>query len=131
MRNAIVSTPVPTNEPVHTYAPGSPEKASLKARLDEMLGEEVEVPLIIGGQEVRTGDTRPIVCPHDHQHVLGHFHQAGEEEVAQAVAAAAEAWEEWSETSWEVRASVLLRAADLLSGPWRDTVNAATMLNQS
>jgi 1-pyrroline-5-carboxylate dehydrogenase len=131
MSNAIVQTPVPVNEPVKTYGPGSPEKASLKKKLDAMLGERIEIPLVIGGREVRTGDTVEAVCPHDHGHVLATYHQAGEKEVAMAVEAAADAWREWSETPWQARASILLKAADLLAGPWRDTANAATMLNQS
>jgi 1-pyrroline-5-carboxylate dehydrogenase len=122
---------VPANEPVRAYAPGSPEKASLKRRLGEMLRETVEVPLIIGGREVRTGDTAQAVCPHDHGHVLATFHQAGAAEVAAAAEAAGRAWRDWAETPWETRASVLLRAAELLAGPWRDTLNGATMLNQS
>src|SRR5215213_8394700 len=131
MSNAIFPLATPVNEPVRAYAPGSPEKKSLKKRLEEMLREEIEIPLIIGGKEVRTGDTGQAVCPHDHQHVLATFHQAAAPEVEAAAAASKEAWRDWSETSWEERASVLLRAADLLAGPWRDTVNAATMLNQS
>src|SRR3954462_8382752 len=131
MSNAILPLAVPTNEPVRSYAPGSPEKKSLKKRLQEMSSEQIEIPLIIGGKEVRTGDVGQAVCPHDHQHVLATFHQAGAPEVEAAAAAAREAWKEWSETPWEERASVLLRAADLLAGPWRDTINAATMLNQS
>jgi 1-pyrroline-5-carboxylate dehydrogenase len=131
MSNAIFPLAVPVNEPVRSYAPGSPEKQSLKKRLEEMLSEKIEIPLIIGGKEVRTGDTAEAVCPHDHKHVLATFHQARAAEVEAAAKAAKEAWREWSETSWEERASVLLRAAELLAGPWRDTVNAATMLNQS
>lgn len=131
MLNGHVPIPPPVNEPVRSYAPGSPEKASLKKRLERMLAETVEVPLIIGGEEVRTGRTGTIVCPHDHAHRLGTYHQAGEEEVRRAVDAAREAWREWSEWPWEARAAVLLKAADLLAGPWRDTLNAATMLNQS
>jgi len=131
MPNAIPPTPFPVNEPLLDYAPGSAERRSLEKRLDEMLDERIEIPLVIGGREVRTGDTAEAVCPHDHGHVLATFHQAGEREVAMAAEAAAEAWEEWSETPWEARAAVLLKAADLLAGPWRDTVNAATMLNQS
>ncbi|HZX96948.1 MAG TPA: aldehyde dehydrogenase family protein, partial [Myxococcales bacterium] len=131
MSNAILPLAVPTNEPVRSYAPGSPEKKSLKKRLQEMSSEQIEIPLIIGGKEVRTGDVGQAVCPHDHQHVLATFHQAGAPEVEAAAKAAREAWHEWSATSWEERASVLLRAADLLAGPWRDTVNGATMLNQS
>jgi 1-pyrroline-5-carboxylate dehydrogenase len=131
MSNAIFPLAVPINEPVRSYAPGSPEKKSLKKRLDEMLSEEIEIPLLIGGKEVRTGNTAKAVCPHDHGHVLATYHQAGADEVAAAAAAAKAAWKEWSATSWEERASILLRAADLLAGPWRDTVNASTMLNQS
>src|SRR4051794_31351433 len=130
MSNAILPLAVPVNEPVRPYAPGSPEKKSLKQRLKEMQSEQIEIPLIIGGKEVRTGDTIQTVCPHDHRHVLATFHQAGAAEVEAAAKAAKEAWKDWSETSWEERAGILLRAADLLAGPWRDTVNAATMLNQ-
>jgi 1-pyrroline-5-carboxylate dehydrogenase len=129
--NAIFPLAVPANEPVRGYAPGSPEKSSLKRRLSEMLRETVDVPVIIGGREVRTGDTVQAVCPHDHGHVLATFYQAGPSEVEAAAAAAGKAWRDWSETSWDVRAAILMRAAELLAGPWRDTVNAATMLNQS
>ncbi|MDA8019386.1 MAG: L-glutamate gamma-semialdehyde dehydrogenase [Thermoanaerobaculia bacterium] len=131
MANGIFNAPVPVNEPVRAYAPGSPEKASLKSRLSQMLGERVEVPLILGGEEVRTGNTADIVCPHDHGHVLGTFHQAGEAEVQRAIEASRRAWITWSEMVWEDRAAIFLKAADLLAGPWRDTINAATMLNQS
>src|ERR1700710_2726077 len=131
MSNSIVPLAGPVNEPVRAYAPGSPEKKSLKQRLDAMLSEQIEIPLLIGGKEVRTGDVGQAVCPHDHGHVLATFHNAGAPEVEAAAAAAKAAWKEWSEASWEERASVLLRAADLLAGPWRDTVNAATMLGQS
>jgi 1-pyrroline-5-carboxylate dehydrogenase len=96
-----------------------------------MLGEKVEIPLIIGGEEVRTGDLGQCICPHDHGHVLATYHQAGPREVEKAIAASRAAWREWSELSWESRAAVLLKAAELLAGPWRDTLNAATMLNQS
>ena len=131
MSNAIFPLAVPVNETVRAYAPGSPERKSLKKRLDEMLSEEIEIPILVGGKEVRTGDTAKAVCPHDHGHVLATYHQAGAAEVAAAATAAKEAWKEWSETSWDERASILLRAADLLAGPWRETANAATMLNQS
>lgn len=131
MPNSIARLPEPTNEPIKSYAPGSPEKAELKARLASMLGEQVEIPLIIGGREVRTGNTSTAVCPHDHQHVLATVHQAGAAEVDAAVEASREAWREWSEMVWEARAAVFLKAADLLAGPWRSTINAATMLNQS
>ena len=131
MANGIVSVPPPVNDPIRSYAPGSPEKNSLKARITEMLSEEIEIPLIIGGEEVRTGNTAEAVCPHDHKHVLGVYHKAGEAEVKQAVIAAADAWKDWSEMPWEQRAAVMLKAAELLAGPWRDTLNAACMLNQS
>jgi 1-pyrroline-5-carboxylate dehydrogenase len=131
MSNAIYPLPAPANEPVRSYAPGSPEKKSLKKRLDELLSEEIEIPIVIGGREVFTGNTAKAVCPHDHKRVLATFHQAGAPEVAAAAAAAKAAWKEWSETSWEERASILLRAAELLAGPWRDTLNGATILNQS
>ncbi len=131
MPNGIVSTPQPVNEPIRAYAPGSPEKAALKAKIQEMLAEEIEIPLIIGGKEVRTGNTAKAVCPHDHRHTLGVYHKAGEQEVLQAIEAAGEAWKIWSEMPWEHRAAVMLKAAELLAGPWRDTINAACMLNQS
>jgi 1-pyrroline-5-carboxylate dehydrogenase len=131
MPNGIVPVPTPVNEPIRAYAPGSPEKASLKAKLEQMLVEEIEIPLIIGGEEVRTGKTAKAVCPHDHEHVLGVYHKAGEAEVARAIEASQAAWREWSEMPWEHRAAVMLKAAELLAGPWRDTLNAACMLNQS
>ncbi|MBI4540706.1 MAG: L-glutamate gamma-semialdehyde dehydrogenase [Gemmatimonadetes bacterium] len=131
MSSGIVPVPGPVNEPVRTYAPCSPEKASLKSRLSEMLKEEIEIPLVIGGREVRTGNTAKAVCPHDHGHVLATYHQAGPAEVEHAIAAALAAWKGWSTMDWEARAAVFLKAAELLSGPWRDTLNGACMLNQS
>jgi len=131
MSNAIFSLAPPSNEPVRSYAAGSAEKKSLKERLDEMMSEEIEIPVLIGGREVRTGSVATAVCPHDHKHVLARYHQAGAAEVEAAAKAAKEAWHDWSATSWEARAAVLLRAAELLAGPWRDTLNGATMLNQS
>jgi len=123
--------PVPRNEPVGGYAPGSPERKRLQARLAAMASETVDVPLIIGGEEIRTGNTKKMVMPHDHGHALGEFHQAGPDEVRMAIDAAEDARSEWEALPWTERAAVLLRAADLLEGPWRDTINAATMLNQS
>ena len=129
--HAIFRPPHPTNEPIHDYAPGSPERSSLQLRVDQMRSERIDVPLVIGGQDVRTGTTRPAVMPHDKEHVLADVHQGTAEHVEQAVAAAAKAWADWSRWPWEERAGVFLRAAELLSGPWRDTLNAATMLGQS
>jgi len=129
--NGIVRIPEPANEPIRDYAPGSPERASLKKRLDEMLTEEYDIPAIIGGKEVRSGNTLDVICPHDHGHKLGVCHQVSEDDVANAAKEARKAWEEWSVLPWEARAAVFLKAAELLAGPWRDTINAATMLGQS
>jgi 1-pyrroline-5-carboxylate dehydrogenase len=129
--HAIFRPPTPTNEPARDYAPGSPERAELRQRLGELEGERAELPCVIGGRDVRTGDTEPTVMPHRRRHVLADVHLASPEVVAQAVGAAGQAWHEWSRTPWEERAAVFLRAAELLSGPWRSTLNAATMLNQS
>jgi 1-pyrroline-5-carboxylate dehydrogenase len=119
------------NEPVKSYAPGSPERAELKARLKSMAAERIEIPLRIGGQDVRTGATVPAVMPHDHRHVLGEVHKASREHVEQAIAAARAAHAEWSSWAWEDRAAVILKAAELLATSWRATLNAATMLGQS
>ena len=123
--------PPPINEPIKTYAPGSPERASLKARLKTMAAETVDMPLIIGGKEIRTGDTATSVMPHDHKHVLGTYHRAAHTHVVQAIEAAAAARAEWSGWAFEDRAAVMLKAAELLTTTWRDTINAATMLGQS
>ncbi len=131
MANGLMRVPDPINEPIRTYAPGSPERASLKRRLHEMLAASIDIPLIIGGQAISTGRTTAAVCPHDHRHVLATAHQAGAAEVEHAVEAAREAWPMWSAMGWETRAAIFLKAAELLAGPWRDTLNAATMLNQS
>jgi 1-pyrroline-5-carboxylate dehydrogenase len=131
MTTGIFTLPDPYNEPVRDYAPGSPERASLKQRLAELDGQQIEIPMIIGGKEVRTGQTAKAVKPHAKEHVLAEFHKGGAEQVEQAIAAAREAHREWSNTPWEERAAVFLRAAELLTGPWRDTMNAATMLGQS
>lgn len=124
-------TPDPVNEPVKNYAAGSIERATLKAKLDEMASEQVEVPLIIGGKEIKTGDTAPMIMPHDTKHVLGVYHKATSEHVNMAIDAANKAKHEWMEMPWEERATVFLKAGDLLSTKLRDVVNAATMLNQS
>jgi 1-pyrroline-5-carboxylate dehydrogenase len=123
--------PTPLNEPVRSYAPGSPEKKALKARLKAMAGERADIPVIIGGEEIRTGETMKAVMPHDHSHVLAEWHKATPEHVERAIAAANAAHHEWANWSWEDRAAVFLKAAELLATTWRDTVNAATMLGQS
>ena len=131
MINAHINAPVPVNEPVLAYAPGSPEREELKAQLQACAGEQIEIPLVIGGRHVRTGDTAQAVMPHNHQHVLATFHKGNADTVAQAVAAAEAARPDWAALPWEARAAVFLRAAELLAGKYRQVVNAATMLNQS
>jgi 1-pyrroline-5-carboxylate dehydrogenase len=123
--------PKPVNEPVRTYAPGSPERAELKARLSTMASERIEIPIIIGGKEIRTGDLGRSVMPHAHRHVLAEYHKATPKHAEMAIAASREAWREWSNWPWEDRAAVLLKAAELLATTWRSTLNAATMLGQS
>jgi 1-pyrroline-5-carboxylate dehydrogenase len=123
--------PPPVNEPVKAYAPGSPERAELKARLKAMAGERIEIPLVIGGKQVRGTERAKAVMPHDHAHVLADWHKASKEHVAQAIEAAAAARREWASWPWEDRAAVFLRAAELLATSWRATLNAATMLGQS
>jgi 1-pyrroline-5-carboxylate dehydrogenase len=130
-RPGIFRPPPPRNEPVVGYEPGSPERAELQARLEEMAAEPLEIPVVVGGEEIRTGETFDAVMPHDKERVLAHVHKAGPGEVEKAIAASAEAWEDWHRLPWEERAAVFLRAAELLSGPWRSTLVAATMLNQS
>lgn len=131
MSLGIFQVPQPKNEPVKDYAPGSPERARLQARLKEMAAERLDIPMVIGGREVRTGKTAQAVMPHAHAHVLADVHMGGADEVAQAIAAATRAKDMWSRMPWEERVAIFLRAADLLAGPWRDTLNAATMLGQS
>ena len=131
MTHGVFRVPVPTNEPVRSYAPGTPERTSLQGRLESMSKETPEIPLIIGGEEVRTGNVVDVVSPHNHRHVIAKAHMGGPEEARRAIDAAESARHDWAELPWEERAAVLLRAADLLCGPWRDTINAATMLGQS
>jgi 1-pyrroline-5-carboxylate dehydrogenase len=131
MFNGIFQVPEPVNEPILQYVPGSGERAELASKLKEMLSEEVEVPMIIGGEEVRSGKLADIRCPHDHKHILGRYHQADASFVTKAVDAAEKTKREWGEMPWESRAVVLLKAAELLAGKYRSTLNAATMLNMS
>ncbi len=132
MANAFYTTPRPVNEPVLEYRPGSPERQTLKDRLAELAGEQIEIPLIIGGKEVRTGKLGKCVMPHDHGHVLATYHMAGAKEVQMAIEAAMAARKDWAAMDWQDRASVFLKAADLLSAPWwRTLLNASTMLGQS
>ena len=127
----MARVPAPVNEPVKTYAPGSAERASLKRTLAKMSGETIEIPLLIGGEQVRTGQLGCVAMPHRHRHTLATWHKAGTAEVERAIGAALAAREEWASWTLHQRAAVFLRAADLLATTWRDTLNAATMLNQS
>ncbi len=129
--NGIRRVPPPVNEPIKSYAPGSPEKAELKRRLAAMSGECADIPVVVGSKEIRTGDLVDVHAPHDHQHVIGRFHRARAEDVQAAIKAATEAQKEWASWRWEDRAAVMLRAAELLATTWRSTLNAATMLGQS
>src|SRR6058998_1948881 len=129
--NATPKIPVPVNEPVLSYAPGTSERLELKKALKDLSSHHVEIPLVIGGKEVRTGKTVDAVMPHCHHHVLAKVHQAGPAEVQAAIKAAREAWHDWSTWDLEPRAAVFLKAADLLATRYRPMVNAATMLGQS
>ena len=129
--HGIFKPPTHENEPVLSYAPGTPERAALQARLREMEGERIRIPMIIGGKDVDTPETFEAVMPHRKSHVLADVAKGGPEHVQQAIDAAKSAHADWSRMPWHERAAVFLRAAELLSGPWRSTLNAATMLNQS
>ena len=131
LNNAIFKVPTPFNEPVYDFAPGSPERAKLKAALDDIAGKKIEIPLIIGGKEVRTGNLGQAVMPHDHQHVLADYHQAGEAEIEMAIEAAMAAKPAWAALRWEERAGIFLKAADLLAGKYRFVMNALSMLSTS
>src|SRR5262249_45362316 len=121
----------PVNDPIRSYAPGTPDRQSLKNKLSAMSAEKIEIPIVIGGKEIRTGDTGTQVMPHRHGHVIATWHKAGAKEVEQAIKATAEARREWGASKFEDRAAVFLRAAELLVASWRDTINSATMMNQS
>lgn len=131
MSNAVFHPPLPFNEPVLQYRPGSLEKEALKNAIRDARSKEIDVPMYIGGEEVRSGNRQALRPPHDHQHVLGYFHAGDASHVEQAVEAAMAAKPMWEEIPWEHRAAIFLKAADLLAGPYRPIINAATMLGQS
>jgi 1-pyrroline-5-carboxylate dehydrogenase len=131
LNNAILKVPTPVNEPVYSYAPGTPERTLLKTALADVAARKVDIPLIIGGQEIRTGKTGRVAMPHDHRQELGVYHIAGEQEVRLAIDAAMSAKAEWAALRWEERAAIFLKAADLLAGKYRFTMNAASMLSTS
>ena len=130
--DAVTNVPVPANEPIRSYAPGSQDRAALESRIKELTGERAELTMTIGGQQrMGSGERKDVVQPHNHRHVLGQFANASDEDVAAAIGAARQAAPGWRDLSYDDRAAIFLRAADLLSGPWRFTLNAATMLGQS
>ena len=131
MSNAYFTIPTPINEPVLNYAPGSTERAAVAAQYKKYFEGHADIPMYIGGAEVRTNNTRNITPPHDHQHVVGHYHLADEAIVDHAISNALASRKAWAETPWEHRAAVFLKAADLLAGPYRAKINAATMIAQS
>lgn len=130
MPKANFFVPDPVNEPILSYAPGTPERDELLATYKEMYGKQIEAPMYIGSQQVHTDTKIKMTCPHDHQHVLGHFSEGDASHVKMAIDAALAAKEEWENMTWENRATIFLKAADLLSGPYRAKINAATMLGQ-
>lgn len=131
MPKGFYNVPQPKNEPVLSYAPGSKERAALKKALEEARSKVIDIPMYIGAEEVRTEKKKSISPPHDHKHILGHYHEGGKEHVTKAIEAALAAKEKWANLAWEQRASIFLKAAELLAGPYRYKMNAATMLGQS
>ncbi|MEL1246557.1 L-glutamate gamma-semialdehyde dehydrogenase [Flavobacterium helocola] len=131
MLKGFFNVPKAVNEPVKSYAPGSPERAAVAATYTKMWNSQVEVPLYIGSEEIKTGDTKKMSAPHDHQHIVGVYHQADRALVEKAITSALEARKKWAAMAWENRAGIFLKAAELLAGPYRAKINAATMIAQS
>ncbi|CDF78201.1 delta-1-pyrroline-5-carboxylate dehydrogenase [Formosa agariphila KMM 3901] len=131
MGKGFFNTPIAINEPVRSYAPGSPERESVLAAYKELFNSNVDVPLYINGKDVKTGNTRTMSPPHDHKHVVGQYHLAEKTHVEEAISTALEARKAWSQMPWEHRAGIFLKAAELIQGPYRDKINAATMIAQS
>ncbi|CAG37220.1 L-glutamate gamma-semialdehyde dehydrogenase [Desulfotalea psychrophila] len=128
LNNAVINTPKPINEPIYDYAPGSPERRALKAALEEMSQLVLDIPLIINGEEIRTGNIGQVVMPHDHRHVMAHYHRAGEKAVRLAIDAALAAQSRWQSMRWEERCAIFLKAAELIAGKYRYKINAGAML---
>lgn len=131
MGKGVFQVPRAVNEPVRTYAPGTPERDAVLETYKQMYKSKIEVPLYIGSKEVKTGNTAPMNPPHDHQHQLGVYHLASKKEIDQAIQSALEAKDKWTDLAWEHRAAIFLKAAELVAGPYRDKINAATMIGQS
>ena len=131
MANSVFQVPYPVNEPILSYAPGSPEKEEVLAMYESLYKSKIEVPMRIGNRNVKTGDTATMHPPHDHQHLLGSYHRATKDNIKNAIETALEARKSWSQMPWESRAAIFLKAAELVAGPYRAKINAATMLAQS
>ncbi|HTE01570.1 MAG TPA: aldehyde dehydrogenase family protein, partial [Mucilaginibacter sp.] len=131
MLKGFFNVPAPQNEPVLNYGPRSVERAALKAALDEARSKQIDIPMYIGGKEVRSGKTAQVRPPHDHKHILATYHEGDASHVKAAIDAALAAKADWEDLAWEQRAAIFLKAADLLAGPYRAKINAATMLGQS
>ena len=131
MSTGFFVVPTPVNEPILNYAPGSKERELLKAAIAEARAKTLDIPMYIGGEEVRSGKTVSIHPPHDHQHTLGHYHQGDKSHIEAAINAALKAKADWANMPWEQRAAIFLKAAELIAGPYRYKLNAATMLGQS
>ncbi len=131
MSAGFFNVPIPKNEPIYAYAPGTPEKKNLKEALKALKSQQVEAPLFIGGERIKTDTKKPLFPPHDHQHILGHYYEGDASHVELAINAALNAKHDWMYLPWEQRASIFLKAAELISGPYRYKMNAATMLGQS
>ena len=130
MGKGFFNVPVAVNEPILSYAPGTPEREEVLRAYQEFYNTKTEVPVYIGGEEIKTKDTGDIRPPHDHKKVVGTYHKAGKKEVQKAIATALEARKEWSQLPWEQRAGIFLKAAELIAGPYRARINAATMVKQ-
>ncbi len=131
MVNAKFSLSLPSNEPIKSYIPGTPERTEIKAKLKELKSREIEIPIIIGGKEIKTGNLGQCVLPHEHGTIVGTYHKSGEKEVQMAIEASLKARIQWAEMGWQERASIFLRAAEILADPWRSLLNASSMLCQS
>jgi len=131
MSKGFFNVPSPVNEPVKSYAPGTPEREAVTKQYDSYYNGSVDVPLYIGKEEVKTGNTRNMTLPHDHQHVVGTYHLAEKKHIDKAISSALEARVQWAQMPWEQRAAIFLRAADLIAGPYRAKINASTMIAQS
>ena len=127
MSKAFFQVPTPKNEPILSYAPNTPERAALKLTIEKLRNQQIDVPMYINGQEIRTGDLQPMSPPHDHQHILGHYHEGQTAHIQAAIDTALAARSAWAAMPWEHRLSIFLKAADLSAGKYRYELNAATM----